>query len=299
MVVKFLIIIAVLGLLAGITVFLGFDNRSGQPEGDLITSLNSPSPNASVSLGPSQGLVSRNIIVLSPVSGDKVGSLFILKGKARVFENTFVYVLKDANGSEIYKDRGIANASDVNQYGDFEVKVPVPVSAGGKKVTLEVFDYSAKDGSIENLVSVPIEITTKKTMDINVYFTNNKLNPEATCTKTSPIKRQILKTSEVAYMSLYQLIQGPSLFEIGDGYDTNISGQTRINSVNIKNGTAYVDFDEGLNAPAGGSITTSCQATSIKSQIEATLKQFPSIKKVVISINGRTEDILKPSLISN
>jgi len=33
---------------------------------------------------------------------------------------------------------------------------------------------------------------------------------------------------------------------------------------------------------------------SIRSQIESTLKQFPSVKQVIISVDGRTDDILQP-----
>ena len=91
-------------------------------------------------------------------------------------------------------------------------------------------------------------------------------------------------------MSLFELIQGPNMAELGEGYDTSISGQTGINSVTIKNGTAYVDFDENLEYGIAGS----CKVTAIRSQVEATLKQFSSIKNVVISVNGRTEDILQP-----
>ncbi len=51
-----------------------------------------------------------------------------------------------------------------------------------------------------------------------------------------------------------------------------------------------VDFDETLEKAVGGS----CRVAAIRSQITKTLLQFPSFKKVIISINGRTEDILQP-----
>ncbi len=255
---------------------------------DLISET-TPNPSASFSPTFSPIQSGKNIIVFSPKPGDKVDSPITIKGRARVFENTFVVILRDEKGGELYKDQAIANASDVGQYGNFEVKVVIPPRSL-MKATLEVFDYSAKDGSVENLVSIPLEIATKETIDLNVYLTNNKLNPEATCTKVFPIKRQILKTKEVAYVSLYQLIQGPNIGELSEGYDTGIPGQTAINSVKIINGTAYVDFDEGLEYGVSGL----CRVTAIRSEIEATLKQFTSVKNVAISINGRTKDILQP-----
>jgi len=38
----------------------------------------------------------------------------------------------------------------------------------------------------------------------------------------------------------------------------------------------------------------SCRVSAIRAQIIETLKQFSTVKNVVISINGRTEDILQP-----
>ena len=41
-------------------------------------------------------------------------------------------------------------------------------------------------------------------------------------------------------------------------------------------------------------VAGSCRVLAIRAQIESTLKQFPSIKKVVISVNGRTGEVLQP-----
>jgi len=290
---KFLVIIGTVILIAAsIGWFLSNRNNSISSVDDDLIIENTPDPSLSVSpqTTDSQEYGGKNIIVFSPKPGDKVGSPFTVKGRARVFENTFMVAIRENSEVEIYKEKAMANAPDTGQFGDFEVKIPVPVSAAGKKITLEVFNYSAKDGSVENLVSMPVEITVKETIDVDVFFTNSKLDPENTCVKTFPIKRQILKTQGVAYMSLYQLIQGPNIGELGEGYDTGIPGNAIINSIVISNGTAYVDFDEGLEYGVAGS----CRVNSIRSQIEATLKQFPTVKNVVISINGKTEDILQP-----
>ena len=64
----------------------------------------------------------------------------------------------------------------------------------------------------------------------------------------------------------------------------------RIQSLTIENSVAKVDFDEQLEFQVGGS----CRVTAIRAQIRETLKQFPIIDSVIISINGRTEDVLQP-----
>lgn len=284
---------AIICILAICVVFLVFINiKSLKINGnDLITgSVDlSISPISSVSAQISKG--DHNIVIDSPKPGQKLDSPFVIKGKAKVFENAVTIILRETGKEvELYKESTMVDALNSGQFRNFEIKVPAPISAAGKKLTLEVFNYSVKDGSIENLVTIPIEVVVSEIIDIEVYFTNSKLDSENTCAKVFTNKRQILKTQEVAYMSLYQLIQGPNIGELSEGYDTGLPGNVLINSVTIRDGTAFADFDEGLEYGLAGS----CRVTAIRSQIEATLKQFPTIKNVVISVNGRTEDILQP-----
>jgi spore germination protein GerM len=58
----------------------------------------------------------------------------------------------------------------------------------------------------------------------------------------------------------------------------------------IEDGVAKVDFNEQLEYEVSGS----CRVSAIRAQITETLKQFPTVKEVIISIDGRTEDILQP-----
>ena len=58
----------------------------------------------------------------------------------------------------------------------------------------------------------------------------------------------------------------------------------------IADETAKVDFDETMEKGMGGS----CRVSAIRAQITETLKQFSTVKDVIISVNGRTEDILQP-----
>ena len=64
----------------------------------------------------------------------------------------------------------------------------------------------------------------------------------------------------------------------------------RIQGLTIENGVAKVDFSEQLEFQVGGS----CRVAAIRAQITDTLKQFPTVDSVVISIDGRTEDVLQP-----
>ena len=90
--------------------------------------------------------------------------------------------------------------------------------------------------------------------------------------------------------SLEELFKGPTDTEKNAGFSTSINPGVKIQSLTIENGTAKVDFNEQLEYQVGGS----CRVSAIRAQITQTLEQFPTIKNVIISINGRTEDILQP-----
>ena len=78
--------------------------------------------------------------------------------------------------------------------------------------------------------------------------------------------------------------------EKAQGFYTNINPGTKIQSlITDANGTARVDFSNEMETTGG-----SCRVTEIRSEIDFTLKQFPTIKNVIISINGETETILQP-----
>ena len=129
-----------------------------------------------------------------------------------------------------------------------------------------------------------------KTLKVKVYFNNNKLDPEFSCNKVFPVEREITKTQAVARAALEELLKGSSEKEKVEGFFTSINPGVKIQSLVIENGTAKVDFDEQLEFRVGGS----CRVAAIRAQITQTLKQFPTVNDVIISINGRTEDILQP-----
>ncbi len=99
---------------------------------------------------------SGNIKVSQPQVDSLVSSPLLVKGEARVFENTFQMVLKDADGKEVVKKTATAAASDVGQFGAFGelLLFDQPKTDTG---TLEVFDYSAKDGAVQDLVQIPVK----------------------------------------------------------------------------------------------------------------------------------------------
>ncbi|MFA5062333.1 MAG: Gmad2 immunoglobulin-like domain-containing protein [Patescibacteria group bacterium] len=347
---------------------------------------------------------SKNIIVNLPYMNDVVGSKFTVTGYARVFENQFNIRVLTFNNLKVYESTVTANAKDAGQFGDFQKVVALPNLADGTNLILEVYDLSAKDGSEQDLVKVPLvykaeavgitvtaplpdvsvsspvtisgtvtgngwsgfegqvgsvilldemgnslgispltaktdwtqlptqfettlnfnsskdqngtlvftnenpsgdplrnaqfrlPVVIKKSatqnMTVKVFFNNDKFDPNLLdCSKVYAVNRIIPKTQAVARAALEELLKGPTATEKTRGYITNIiNSEVQIQSLTIANGTAQVDFNEALEQGVGGS----CRVTAIRSEITNTLKQFPTVQNVVISIDGRTEDILQP-----
>ncbi|MEK7681154.1 MAG: GerMN domain-containing protein [Patescibacteria group bacterium] len=130
-----------------------------------------------------------------------------------------------------------------------------------------------------------------ETVKLKAYFANDNLDPEATCEKVFSVTREVPKTAAVARAALEELLKGPTEAEKAGGYITTINPGVVIQSLVISaTGTAYVDFSEKLQEAVGGS----CRVAMIHWQIVETLKQFSTVKNVVVSINGNTEDILQP-----
>ena len=143
----------------------------------------------------------------------------------------------------------------------------------------------------EFVLPVKIQKTSPENMLIRVYFNNNKMDPEFSCNKVFAVERSIAKIEAVGSAALWQLLMGPTEEEKEAGFFTSINPGVKLQGLEItKDGTAIADFDEQLQAGVGGS----CKVSAIRAEITQTLKQFPTVKNVIISINGKTEDILQP-----
>ncbi len=121
---------------------------------------------------------------------------------------------------------------------------------------------------------------------VRIYFGNSDKSKAASeCGSVYPLYREVPKTSTMMKNAVNELIAGLSWNEADAGYFNSISGGTRVNSFTFDNGVVHVDFDKRIKDGVVGN----CDAAEIKSQITSTLKQFPSVKAVVISVDGKQD----------
>jgi len=133
---------------------------------------------------------------------------------------------------------------------------------------------------------------TPVSMQFNVFFFNEKLSPPTGYGiyiyngPPIPVARSVSYTAAIATVAINELLKGPTAEEKAQGYTTNIPSQAKLLSLRIENGVAYADFNS--QTQSGGS---SNPQTIL---IEKTLLQFPTVNKVVLSVERQTENIFQP-----
>lgn len=84
-------------------------------------------------------------------------SPFKVIGKARVFEGNVNIRLVDSNGN-ILSETVVQATAGAPSWGDFEAIISYKALKEPQNGILQVFSLSPKDGSVQNLVSVPLKL---------------------------------------------------------------------------------------------------------------------------------------------
>lgn len=131
----------------------------------------------------------------------------------------------------------------------------------------------------------------REKVEVNIFFGNTLKNPQAEdCKAVFPVAREIIKSDKIIEVTLEELLKGLTQEEKAQGYISGINQGVRVQKISTEQGILRVDFNSKLEEGIGGS----CLVSMIRSQILETLKQFPNVNDVIISINDRIEDILQP-----
>lgn len=239
------------------------------------------------------------IRVFSPRANQIVGGTIEISGEARggwYFEANFPARLIDTEGN-ILAQAPISAQGEwmTNDFVPFKGSIGHKVSATTSAIL--ILENDNPSGLPENqkkieipLILMPSPSTSSATLDMKVYFMNNNLDPEISCNKVFSVIRPIAKTQAVASATIVELLKGPTVTEKADGYSTAINSGVKIQKLTIDNGVARIDFDKTIEDNVGGS----CKVSAIRAEIIETLRQFPSVKEVIISVDGRIDEALQP-----
>lgn len=238
------------------------------------------------------------IQVTNPKPNDVIKSPAIVEGKARgtwYFEASFPAHVVDANNQ-------VLGTSPIQAKGDWMTNDFVPFDG---KISFEspttatgfiVFQNDNPSGLIENFkeyrIPVRFETVLPVTTTVKVFFKNQlKLTKgQDDCTTVFSVERVVSSTAAIGRAAILELLKGVNASEKTNGYTTSLAGGVEIQNLTIENGVARVDFNSALDQSIGGS----CRVAAIRAQITETLKQFPTVKTVIISRNSSVEDVLQP-----
>jgi len=123
------------------------------------------------------------------------------------------------------------------------------------------------------------------TVDIEVYFVDREMMIIGDYENlVKPFTRTVPDRPAIARTAIEELLKGPTPEETAQGYSTSIllKWNVKLLSLEIKEGTAFVDFSEELKSYGGGS----AWVIAISQQIQKTLLQFADVDRVELFIEG-------------
>lgn len=245
---------------------------------------------------PQVGTTDERVRLMTPRVGETVGSPLVIEGEARgtwYFEGSFPVRLED--GSGVVTAQGVATADGewmTEDFVPFSAELTWDTTTGPATLVLERDNPS---GLPENAASVRVPLIlvaeAPTTMEVQAFFQNTQRDPDMLdCSKVYPVTRTVDKVPGVGRAALTELLKGPTIAEQAQGFASAINSEVEINRLVIEQGVARVDFSAELEREVGGS----CRVEAIRAQITETLKQFPTVTEVVLSVDGKTEEVLQP-----
>ncbi|MDP9274903.1 MAG: GerMN domain-containing protein [Chloroflexota bacterium] len=112
-----------------------------------------------VEIGGDPRETSDRIAVTAPKPGAiaNSGADLTLTGSARVFEANVVWRVLDSSGKVAANGHFLTSLGSSAVWGTFNTKIPMPANVRGN-LTLEVYEASAKDGSAQGVVHIPLAV---------------------------------------------------------------------------------------------------------------------------------------------
>lgn len=108
-----------------------------------------------IDVGGDPQATSDRVAVYQPRPGATVTRDLQLTGAGRTFEANTNWRLLDSTGREVASGTFMGGSGPL--WGAFDTRIAIPASVSGN-VTLEVFEASAKDGSAQGVVQIPLSV---------------------------------------------------------------------------------------------------------------------------------------------
>ncbi len=232
---------------------------------------------AKASATPRRTTTDANILVDLPHGNDTIHGTIHVSGRARVFEAALSWALV-VHGTPVLLGNTMTSAG-APEFGAFRFDIVPPPTAGDGDALVRVFTHSPRDGSVQDLVEIPIHLAAAppsgRTM--RIWFMRSVPNGVA----DEAVTRRLPDTAAVATAALQELVRGPSTDEVARGILAPLPPGTQLRSINISDGTARADFTHHLTDDSDAA-----RRRAAFRAITLTLKEFSTVQNVVISVEG-------------
>lgn len=247
----------------------------------------STAPDAPPDPSPRQkDVTSKDLVISTPARGASATTNPIrVTGRVRTFENNVHLRLLDADGKHISTTISTARG-DMGTLNPFEAELWITRDPGDH-VTIELVEYSARDGSLRARATRPLDLGMPLRRE-TLYFPLD--NPGNDCSRVVPVSRDIPAADGRIQLLVQALIAGPTDAEHME-YDVTgpFPQGSALRGVNLSRSRAIVDLNERLSNVGGA-----CRATAIRAAIEKTLTDLETVDSVEIRANGSAETALQP-----
>ncbi len=251
--------------------------------------LESPPVNAAPAPVPTEA-DDNNVVLEIPSESAVLSGSFEVAGRARAASQSVMIVVRDAAGESLFEARSAVDAKDPGQFGRFSQSVTLPQHELGKG-SVEVYVESPEGGEPQDLVRHNVLFSEPDMVAAKVYFRMTGFDAQESCATVLPVERTVSSKTAIYRAVIDELVRGPSEAERTAGYATSLPSGVTLKSVAADaDGVVTADFTSSLERGVAGS----CRVTAIRAQITSTLKQFPEVRDVIISVNGRVDDVLQP-----
>ena len=191
----------------------------------------------------------------------------IVLGHARTFENA-VTVRALAPDKSVIAEQHVISTGEMGQSNPFRAELWLTTMPPAE-VTVEAVAFSPKDGSVQASASRSAK-TAMPATTMSLVF------PTKDCTEFGVFQREVPKPAAIARLMIESLIAGPTAGEKSRGATAPFPSGSAVRSVVLRDGVLTVDFNERLQNVGG-----SCAVTAIRESVTRTLRQLPTVKKVV------------------
>jgi germination protein M len=147
-------------------------------------------------------------------------------------------------------------------------------ACGGSPAPTTTVTVTAAPSAAQSAPATPSPpVTSKPRVSLSLYFLRSA--------KLGTATRRFTSTQLVATTALKALLKGPTAAERAAGLSSDIPPATRLKSLTVNAGIATADLSAAFASPA-----TSTAAARRVAEVVYTLTQFPTIKRVALTIDG-------------